>query len=307
MHLSPNVGWRALGESVSSNWFNGNHQVVTNYDALGQMTTYTYDPSTLQLTSVTRPSGLATTNLFDANHRLETTIGTPIDRTNSFTWNSSGDVATFTDERNMTVTKFWDGLHRPTGSAYPDGTTTTNLYTVGAAYPNSSGGTTLLDLTATQDRLGKWTEFAYDSLRRKTCETNANGIATTFGYCECGALTSVTRGANTALDETTTYVLDDEPRLTQIAVRISSFPPQVPNHLDFRRHARFRSRMQQVLFTRRMEREPVEDLAVWSQRSASFVFCPLAQADTRPVSASQSELRHAIICAPRSGARHACS
>jgi RHS repeat-associated protein len=205
-----------LGESISSNWFNSNHQIVTNYDALGQMTTFTYDPSTLQLTSVTRPSGLSTTNLFDSNHRLETTIGTPIDRTNSFTWNSSGDVATFTDERNMTVTKFWDGLHRPTGSAYPDGTTTTNLYTVGAAYPNSSGGTTLLDLTAAQDRLGKWTEFAYDALRRKTAETNANGIATTFGYCECGALTSVTRGANTSLDETTTYVLDDEPRLTQI-------------------------------------------------------------------------------------------
>jgi hypothetical protein len=149
-----------LGESVSSNWFNGNHQVVTNYDALGQMTTYTFDPSTLQLTSVTRPSGLATTNLHDANHRLETRIDTPIDRTNSLSWNSSGDVATVTDERNMTVTKFWDGLHRPTGSAYPDGTTTTNPYIVGAAYPNSSGGTTLLDLTAAPDRLGKWTEFA---------------------------------------------------------------------------------------------------------------------------------------------------
>jgi hypothetical protein len=40
-------------------------------------------------------------NLYDANHRLEATIDTPIDRTNSSNWNSSGDLATFTDERNM--------------------------------------------------------------------------------------------------------------------------------------------------------------------------------------------------------------
>jgi RHS repeat-associated protein len=214
-HIGP------LGEAVESNWFNANHEVVTNYDALGQMTTYTYDPSTFQMTSVTRPTGLDTTNLYFANHRLEETIDLAINRTNSWTWASSGDVATFTDERSMTVTKFWDGLHRLTGTAYPDGTTTTNLYI--------QGGVPILDLTGTQDRLGNWTDYAYDSLRRKIGSTNANGISTTYAYCDCGALTGATRGANTSIDETTTYTYDSQPRLTQVEYPDGS---SVTNTLD---------------------------------------------------------------------------
>ena len=83
-------------------------------------------------------------------------------------WNSDGAVATFSDERNMTVTKFWDGLHRLTGLGYPDATTTINLYV--------QGGTAILDLTATKDRLGNWMYFNYDSLRRKIGETSEGGF-----------------------------------------------------------------------------------------------------------------------------------
>ena len=119
-----------------------------------------------------------------------------------------GDIANIPDERNMTTTEFFDGLHRLTGMAYPDGTTTTNLYT--------QGGTAILERTAAKDRLGNWTYFNFDYLRRKIGETNANGNSTTFAHCDCGTLTGVTRGANTTIAETTTYVYDEEPRLTEI-------------------------------------------------------------------------------------------
>ena len=209
-HIGP------LGESVQSNWFNANHEVVTNYDALGQMTVCTYDGTTLQLLTTALPSGLNITNTYDANHRLQTTVDSLL-RTNSYTWNSDGMVATFTDERHTTVTEFWDGLHRLTGMAYPDGTTTTNLYTVpSGTYVNSTGGTSILAVTATQDRLTNWTHYVYDSLRRPIARTNANNVATTFGYCECGALTSLTNGANTSLAETTSFVYDNQSRRIQI-------------------------------------------------------------------------------------------
>ncbi len=34
---------------------------------------------------------------------------------------------------------------------------------------------THFDMTATKDRLGNWTDYGYDSLRRKIAETNALG------------------------------------------------------------------------------------------------------------------------------------
>jgi len=49
-------------------------------------------------------------------------------------------------ERNQLLGR----LSRLTGTKHPDGTTTTNLYTIGSAYPNSSGGLTILDVTATK-------------------------------------------------------------------------------------------------------------------------------------------------------------
>ena len=135
------------GEQVSSNVFNAYHQVTTNYDALNQKTTYTYDGTTRQLTSLTLPTGLVTTNYYDGSHRLQQTTDLPINATESYTWGSDGNVKTVTDARGLVVTNYWDGLNRLTGRKYPDGTTTTNLFTIGSAYPDSSGGLRILDVT----------------------------------------------------------------------------------------------------------------------------------------------------------------
>ncbi len=202
LHIGP------YGEQVASNVFNGYHQVTTNYDALNQKTTYTYDATTRQLTSVTQPTGLVTTNYYDGNHRLQQTTDLPINATESYTWGADGNVKSVTDARGLVVTNYWDGLNRLTGRKYPDGTTTTNLYSIGTAYPDSSGGLNILDVTATKDRLGYWTYYGYDALRRLTAVTNANQVVTRYGYCDCGGTSSLTNAWGTAVQHVTSYDYD---------------------------------------------------------------------------------------------------
>lgn len=206
LHIGPH------GEQVSSNIYNLNHQVTTNYDALNQATIYTYDATSRLLTSVARPSGLTTTNAYYASgsmaNRLEKTIDLEINRTNSYVWGVDGNVFYQADERGLTVTNYWDGLNRLTGQKYPDGTTTTNLFTIGSALPNSTGGLMLMDTTATKDRLGYWTYHAYDSQRRLIATTNANGAVTRYGYCDCGAASSVTNAWGTTAEFVTSHDYD---------------------------------------------------------------------------------------------------
>lgn len=211
------LAWtNAAGVRAIANIYNTHHQVITNIDALNQVTSFTYDPTTLQLTSTLRPSGLLTANIFDSNHRIQTNIDVQITRTNSYTWYSSGDVATHTDERRLTTTFFWDGLHRLTGTLDPRGTTTNFYHRLdNNPYPNSTGDTNILDLTATKDRLGHWTYFDFDPLRRKIAKTNATGAVTRWGYCDCGSVSSVTNAWHTPVEQVTTFDHDLQGNLTQ--------------------------------------------------------------------------------------------
>src|SRR5207248_89496 len=68
--------------------------------------------------------------------------------------------------------------------------------------------------TANKDRLGYWTYFAYDALRRKTSETNANGVVTAFGYCDCGSISSMTNALGTPFQQATIYTRDYQGNLT---------------------------------------------------------------------------------------------
>ena len=74
---------------------------MTNYDALNQMTTYTYDAYTRLLTT-TQPNGLVTTNSYGGDGYLAQTVDVGF-RTNSFTY-SNALVYSHTDERGLSVT-----------------------------------------------------------------------------------------------------------------------------------------------------------------------------------------------------------
>ncbi len=97
----------------------------------------------------------------------------------------------------MLRTDQYDNLQRVTGISFPDGTTTSNVYTY-------------LDLTAAKDRLNYWSYFTYDALRRKTAETNARNVVTKYGYCDCGDLRTITNAFGTTLEQVTTFNYDNQ-------------------------------------------------------------------------------------------------
>ncbi|HEX5218590.1 MAG TPA: hypothetical protein VFZ59_03395, partial [Verrucomicrobiae bacterium] len=199
LHIGPQ------GEQVVSNRFNGFHQVTNSFNALNELTEYTFNANR-QLTSIRTPGGLTTTNIYFSSgaseDRLDKTIDLEINRTNSYTY--SGDmVDSHTDERGLTVTNYWDGLARLTGRKYPDGTTTSNIYTA-------------LNVTATKDRMGFWSYASYNGIRQKVAETNANGVVTRYGLCDCGAVMSVTNAWSTPAQLVTSFNYDLQGNRTHI-------------------------------------------------------------------------------------------
>jgi RHS repeat-associated protein len=184
----------ALGVQVSSNSYNGYHEVTTNFDALNEETIYTYNTNQ-QLSTTTLPNGLVTSNIYGSDNLLATQIDINFD-TNTYTY-TNDLVLTHTDTRGLATTNTWDNLNRLVSTFFPDGTYISNQYT-------------FLDLTATKDRLGNWTHFAYDVMRRNTGITNALGNATVYYYCTCGSLEAIVDAANS----TNQFSYDNQGNLT---------------------------------------------------------------------------------------------
>ncbi len=184
------------GIQVSSNSFNAFHQVLTNFNALNEMTVFTYD-NAQRLASVIGPSGLFTTNFYGSDGLLAQQIVSGIS-TNSYTY-TNGLVYTHTDDRNQTTTNVYDALQRLVQISDSRGT-------IAYDYRN-------LDLVRVVDRMGFTNSYGYDGVRRKIADTNAVGAYTLYNYCTCGVLDSV-RDA-TAHDTRLYY--DNQGRLTNVA------------------------------------------------------------------------------------------
>ena len=184
----------ALGVLVSSNSYNAYHEVLTHYDALGELTAYTCNTNR-QVASITTPAGLVATNVYGSDNSLlqQIIIGFA---TNNFTY-TNDLVFTHTDARGLTTTNIWDNLNRLTSTMFPDGSAISNQYT-------------RLDLTATRDRMGNWTYFGYDSMQRNTAVTNALNNVTLYNYCTCGELESIMDAASNI----TQFYYDNQGNLT---------------------------------------------------------------------------------------------
>jgi RHS repeat-associated protein len=199
--------WDAGGHLAVSNYFNAYHQILHSHNAVGERTEYLYDGSR-RLISTKLPTGLFVTNLFNGDGFVSSVrefvlvSGSPSYlSTNSYTYDK-GLVFSHLDERGLNVTNYYDNLQRLTGLLYPDGTYITNFYEN-------------LDLVKTLDRLGYTNTFGYNSVRQLTAHTNALGTVTRYGYCECGALGYVTNAWDTALEQVTHFVYDNQGRRTE--------------------------------------------------------------------------------------------
>jgi len=71
----------------------------------------------------------------------------------------------------------------------------------------------------TTDRLGYTVGYAYNGFRELIRQTNANSKVTTFSYCDCGSLNSVTD----PLTNTTSYTYDNLGRRLRTTLADSSW------------------------------------------------------------------------------------
>lgn len=210
------------GTNPWSSFSYSNNLLINATNRSGDVTSYTYDAATKNVATITFPNDLVLENeLYSSgdyeswikNIFLRTADSAVYFSTNTFTYNN-GKIFTQKDSRDLVITNSWDNLQRLTGVAFPDGTTLSNRYDLvnGGSFANSTGGSSIMDLTATKDRLGKWTYLTWNALRQVTAVTNAIKNVTGFDYCECGLLSSVTD----TLNKTTTFNYDDRALLTSI-------------------------------------------------------------------------------------------
>ncbi len=188
------------------------HVPVTATNALGELTTYTYDTSGNghRLLTVTTPSGLLSTLTYGTDgrikHIIDSASGTPI-RTNGFSW--TGDqLATHTNALTLKRTFTWDKLNRLTRVDFPDSTYTASAYTNGA-------GTKILQVGASRDRLGNTNYFAYNSLQQLTDIQDPLGRITHYDYCACGSPEYIKRAYGTGIQLTTQNVFDYQGNILQ--------------------------------------------------------------------------------------------
>jgi RHS repeat-associated protein len=118
--------------------------------------------------------------------------------TTSYAYDDHGRLATVTASDGYAVTTTFDALDRPTLVTYPDSTTDAITYDK-------------LDPNATRDRLGRWTHYIHDAVRRLVATRDPQGRTVTQKWCNCGVLEQVIDANGNA----TSWSLDAQNRLIQ--------------------------------------------------------------------------------------------
>jgi RHS repeat-associated protein len=168
-------------------------------------TTYNYDPTTGQLTSITyapTTSGVATPAVtgisYDAyGNRTAMTDGTG---TSTWSWDSLGRLTSGTDGAHNTVAYSYDGRSLLTAIAYPGGTLTGGVCTTGT-HCVTRGYDDAGHWTSVQDWAGHTTYFGYDADSNEHTITYPSGTGDidTFNFDDTDHLSSIsyTQGSTT--------------------------------------------------------------------------------------------------------------
>jgi len=202
--------------------FDNEGHLVNAIDPAGRETSYTYYPSSdhlhfikqangstdeqlLNLTysgdllhTVTDAAGQTTTINHNANGQIETLVN-PLSKTTTWHYDSQGRleyvdgplagnsdktsytydpvvltrVKTITDPDGTTRTYDFDNIDRITKVTYPDGTYEQTIYN-------------RLDPEWSRDRMGRWTRYWYNSLRRLVAVMDPAGRIVEYDGCDCG-------------------------------------------------------------------------------------------------------------------------
>ena len=155
--------------------YDSQHRRLSVTDTADQTTTYSYNSSGQMLTIVTSPrSGLTlaertTTYTYDTNGYLQSVAGPAPGPARSYTYDGYGRIRTVTDSDGYTLTYDYDALDRVTKVTYPDGTFDDVVHN-------------RLDIEKRRDRLGRWTQYFHDALRRLVAFRDAAGQTVQYQY-----------------------------------------------------------------------------------------------------------------------------
>ena len=184
--------------------YNGFGEPLTVTDALGQITTNTYDAHGNLLTVATpAPTSNTASSVtqFAYNSLGELTqITDPLGRITKLTYTSAGLISTITDAQNNVTTYGYDANGNRTSVTDAMNNQTTFAY---------DAGNRLLTITYPGNAT---TTFTYDYRGRRTSVTDQNGKKTTYAYDDGDRLTSVTDPNNNV----TQYTYDTENNLLSI-------------------------------------------------------------------------------------------
>lgn len=191
--------------NVSRDTYYGN-VLLRHVDGAGNKTSYTYDEN-LNLIAITDALGYVTTMTYDsAGNMLTRTAPDPLSYEEEWTYNPDNTLASYTDARGKTTTYGYDLDGQLTDVTDPLSNTTSYTYTALGQ----------LDTTTTAE--GRITDNDYDVDGNLTSVTSPGGHETTYTYDDAGRVLSATspRGNElgaTAEDFTTHYTYDDLGRL----------------------------------------------------------------------------------------------
>jgi RHS repeat-associated protein len=160
----------------------GNLIQQTDASPFGFVTTYAYEPVFNQLTSMTDPNGRTTTYVIDPVNGNRLSATDPLGGVESWTYDSHGNVLTYTDKDGHITTYTYDG----------------------------SG-----NRIQTTDPLGNITKMTYDAVGNLTSRTDANNHATGYTYDVLDRVIIVTD----PLGKTTTTVYDGQGNRIQVTDR----------------------------------------------------------------------------------------
>lgn len=190
--------------------YNSLHEPLTDTDAAAQITTYAYNTQGQMLTRMNAKNETTTFSYGGTAPAgyLQSITSPPFNSVSAVTtlaYDSLKRVRTVTDSDNYTVTTDYDNLDRKIKVTYPDTTFEQFLYT-----DNVTGAMTL-DLTASRDRRGLWTYRHYNANEQMDSIKDPANRTTLYGWCTCGALTSITDPKN----QITTFNRDLQGRVYQ--------------------------------------------------------------------------------------------
>jgi RHS repeat-associated protein len=203
---------------LASFTYNSQHQPLTSTDAALQVSTATYNSNGDLATIVTAPRGglteaqRTTTYEYYADNaplgpgRPKRIVGPVTGATTDFAYDDHGRLATVTASDGYALTTTYDNFDRPTSIVYPDSTSEQIAYDK-------------LDVSATRDRLGRWTHYFHDAEGRLVSTVDPQGQVVTNQWCNCGSLKKIVDGNG----NTTSWELDAQGRVIKEVRADSTF------------------------------------------------------------------------------------